>query len=371
MILECSADLNSLLFNHKKGVNQVNLTKEEFDILMFYNFGIAEWHEKSLILTEEEIIEILNCLKNSTSSPLVELVKHPFPKFIRKYFSSFPGAERFLKDPEFDYKVYLMTDTDITYLAKLIKSAPKERVAIDKVRKSSFSDLYSILRSSLADISKDPDTRDRGYIKFIKFLYLTQYIDFQEAKRLNLKIASQVEIDSLYSKEGLQGYQLEEKIACLNFPLNLVISRLLGLCGHHRESLGKIIKEFGMPPKYTRYLVDIILPSLMLSLAEFKHKIGFVEREYSPYDYREYTNKKISRLDLVCTIGFIKNNRLSPVEKQVISKFPPSKQITYIAQKFVFKDINRTSEALIIMPNQIQKVMRMVENKVQGKQNQQ
>lgn len=349
----------------------MNLTKEEFDILMFYNFGIAEWHEKSLILTEEEIIEILNCLKNSISSPLVELVKHPFPKFIRKYFSSFPGAERFLKDPEFDYKVYLMTDTDITYLAKLIKSAPKERVAIDKVRKSSFSDLYSILRSSLADISKDPDTRDRGYIKFIKFLYLTQYIDFQEAKRLNLKIASQVEIDSLYSKEGLQGYQLEDKLACLNFPLKLVLSRLLGLNGHQRKSLTKIVDEYGLSSKNIRYLVDIILPSLMLSLAEFKHKIGYIERDYLPYEHREYTNKRIAHLDLIFTVEFIKENRLTPIEKQVISKFPPSKQITYIAQKFVFKDINRTSKALIIMPNQIQKVMRMVENKVQGKQNQQ
>lgn len=63
------------------------MTPEEKKSIEMYRFhDILEWTEKSQVLSSQELEEVERYLREGKMSPLLEILKLPFPMFAYEYF---------------------------------------------------------------------------------------------------------------------------------------------------------------------------------------------------------------------------------------------------------------------------------------------
>lgn len=340
----------------------MNMTEEEKAISMYYDHGISEWHEKSLILTNEEQIIIEKSLITGIDTEILELVRLPFPKFVEGYFSRFHSAKKLLADPESGYKLYFLEDSHIARLSTMLRNREnKGRESEYSVPQKTVNPNLILLKFSLEDIPKLASSQRQHYIYEQKYLYLTQYIDLEEAKRLGLSIVSKFERDMEYTGSLVDGYEFKAKLETLNPVAQFILARVLGLYGHKRESLLKIARELGLPYLKLQELYNMLYPVFLMTLGDFKNKIGYVERTYGIGEFREYNNKVFRETDIILETTFMYNFFLTPEERKVLSN--SHGKITregyiYLGYRFIYKDVAKTAEYMTSTPNEVEKIIR-------------
>ncbi len=311
------------------------LSENKNALYMFRLYGIPEWNEKCAILSKDERLRILKDLRNGIFTPLVALVKLPFPKFASTYFRRYPKAAIYLNDPAFGHKLYILSNANKTTFKNMVQ---EKVVKVDK-----RSDLFSDIEESFflpfdSFIKKISQSK----MQYSRFLYITQYIDLETARRIGTSKAQ------IFEADEENGYQLFEKLALLNTASRLIMVKYLGLYGHTAGSISNVSRELGISEDYIRKIIKILIEYLALPLGEFKVKIGYVDKDYGPKDYKEYTNKAFKNIDLRAEAAFIFKYCLSDKERSVLNSKSPQATIIYIASKYIFKSPIKTSEYLVL-----------------------
>ena len=330
-----------------------SIEEEKMSVAMYREYGIAEWYEKCLVMTSVEKLEVLKNIRNGENSLLVQLVRLPFPHFVREYFERIyqqneerRGIAVYLNDPAFGYKMYMLTEKMIERFSESLRSTLSgEAVALLKdFSSSSFREIMdNTLDQSL--VTCDSGIKSRG--RLMKYVYLTQYITYDEALKMNLSISKLFQKDR---EAGVMedGFELENKLDTLNPIARTIFARMIGLYGQKRMKRKEISTFLDVSVERIGQLYDEIFSYFLRTLGEFKNKLGFVERNYAPNDIRMYNNKYFREIDLKLTIGHILKNMLSPEEQKVVSSLNYSKAHLYIAYKYLFnQDYKLTSDYLI------------------------
>lgn len=317
---------------------------------MYTKYGIAEWFEKCLVLNDIERESIKSNLENGLNTALVALAKLPYPLFVRAYLSRFPAAEHYLSDPAFGYKLFLMSEPSTKILCETIRNPDITGAELEKkYKRKSFDrmEVSEFMNTPLDMLPKilSPDSNFKPI--WLKYLYLTQYIDYEEAKKLGISFASVLERDRA-SGAQYDGYELEDKLKLLNPASRLIICKLLGLFGHTRMTIRDIVKEYGLADYKVRTLFNELFPSLLLTIGDFKNKVGYIEREYEPGEAKEYSNRKFRALDLDIQVKFIVNNVLSDSERLVLESMSNSEVAFYVAYKYLYHDKKKTMDSLVM-----------------------
>lgn len=305
----------------------MKLTEEIENREMFLKFGIREWREKCLVLSDNEIHLIKDNLNSNLESPLVCLVKLPFPQFIQVYLSRYEGSKKFLNKYgyEFFYKFYLLPYKSMRLLSEKIKHPEKKYD--DIISSSSFykgvrKDMSPELEESILYLSKNAsnflgiNTKNTD----IKFLYLTQYITHEEAVKLGLPI-------SLYHEsEDIDGYDLERKLSCLNSGLRYIIVNYLGLYGYDRKSVRTLAKILGIDIEKVKRCLEMIIPLLSKTYNEYRVKLGIINPESDTFELIEYTNSVFNKYNLyiqtVYLLRFFADEKAKDLISNVKLEFP-------------------------------------------------
>lgn len=272
------------------------MLNEKTTAIVMADCGITEWTEKSIILTIEEKLEVLNCIKNETSTSLFEMVKLPFQEFIVNYYITYYNDrlrkiklnsqsgnciryENFIKDPSIGYKIYLLSNANIKALNLYIKGENRQIL-------SNFSSyITDILASSIDEMMRTFVKTNAGKIQIRKYVYIMQYVDAKEAERLGLKSFT-------FCKDFIhRGFALGEKLECLNDLERLAMTKYFGLDGYMPDNMREVEEELGVPTgKLESFSNKEFLLKFTGALDEFKHEIGFIDREYAPGEIKEYTD---------------------------------------------------------------------------------
>ena len=272
------------------------MLNEKTTAIVMADCGITEWTEKSIILTIEEKLEVLNCIKDGTSTPLFEMVKLPFPEFITKYYvtyhedklrsiklNSHTGMklryEDFINDSSIGYKIFLLSSANIRALNFYIRGDKKV------FKGCHYTNITDILTSSLDDMMRTFVKINAGKLQIRKYVYIMQYVDAKEAERLGLKSFT-------FCKDFIhRGFALGEKLECLNDLERLAMTKYFGLDGYMPDNMREVEEELGVPDgKLKPFSEKDFLLKFTGALDEFKHEIGFIDREYAPGEIKEYTD---------------------------------------------------------------------------------
>lgn len=320
---------------------------KELDATMYREYEIAEWHEKGLVLGEVNSCIVIKDLEDGKESPLVALAKLPFPQFARIYLSRFEGSEVYLKDPAFTYKLFLMSELNMRVFCERLRNPNITHEEIKKKygKNLNRNELNEFIYTPLDVIPKIISSSKRAQVCQLKYLYLTQYITFDEAKKMGLSIVPFLEQER-QAGASVDGYELEQKLATLNTAVRLIFVKLFGLYGHSRMSIKDISKEFGIPISKIEMVYDLLIPPFLKTLGDFKSKTGYVERDYAPGDTIRYKNKTYRELDLDIQIKFIFQNVLSETEKLVLSARSNKEVASYIAYKYLYHDRKEVEQYL-------------------------
>ena len=279
--------------------------EEEFNLFMYRQLGIAEWREKKSILSKDEVTEILKAIKAGISNDLIDLVKLPFPKFVEAYFSSIPSAQKsYFIDPQFAYKMYFLNDYTLQMFCEALRH-PK----------------YSVKKLAHALELK------------------TQYIDIDEARRLNLPavlrfIGCQVE-----------NFDLEGKLRLLNPTVEKIVIYYFGLHGYYRHSMEDICHlmnfSYRTVCEYVENILDFFLHNLEKTLPEFAIAIGYDGT--LPNGMKRYRNEKFANLDAYFTTKAIFNT-LPEEEQQFLEKLPFYAIRSYIEDRYLFTTVTQSQQ---------------------------
>ncbi len=344
----------------------ITLSEEEISVSMYYDHGISEWIEKSAILYPHEKEEMQKCLMTGMRTPLLDMVRLPFPKFATRYFEQYPKAQKYLKDPAFGYKLYLLTATDLSYFSSQMR---KDVLPEEQKVSTTYYKHIKIFELTLDQIAQNDVYSKPNSPIGAKFLYLTQYINFEEAQRLGMKLGARCAQDNEMFGVFRDGYELFAKLDTLNFVARYIISRAIGLCGHKQTSLSDIAKELNLNYKKVSELYGELSPSLLRTLGEFKHKIGYVEAIYQPYELRDYRNMKLRELDLYLLAEFAYKFKASEKEREALQIFgshtTAAKLLLYIVHKYISKgDVAQTMRLLPVTQKDIEKAEEMAQEKM-------
>ncbi len=318
------------------------------DVDLYRVYGISEWHNKCQVLTIEEQLAVLSDLKKGCTTELVELVKLPFPQFIENYFLPFSAANDYFKDPSFAYKLYFLDDSylrlftekmrapSITYRQIIETYSIKPRLCWEeKIGFLEHSDLEELshIQSSTA--------QNRDY--YLKYIYLTQYIDIAEAMRLELPIVES------FLKDGSNGYDLEGKLAMLNPAAKHILELYIGLHGHRRHSLSEIGELIVGKRKshYIRQIVAIFMSKILKSSTEFAYYIGYKEELQTPGVMHQYISRDFRNLDiLVETQAHFA--RLDEATQAYLMTLTEKERTVYLAAKFMYTTPETLANNLVI-----------------------
>lgn len=309
----------------------------------FYRlYDIAEWHEKSLILSQAENISVLEDIKNGVQSELIALLKMPFPTFCRLYFGQYPSAENWFKDPAMAYKLYFLDDTLLRFFSESIRNPEmnqKEIVETFDFPKQLYKNrpltINILAQTNLENIPKIMSASGTNRMYEIKYAYITQYIDTAEAQRLGLPISALFEIDNV------NGFDLEGKLAILNPVARLVMVLYLGLYGEQRNSANNIAQKIGVPESCVVNLINILFPRITRTVGEFQNALGFIPEHQEEKNMFEYANRQYRELDIKAQTTFI-YRRLSEEERLMYRAYSNRDLTVQLAKKYMF----RTPESL-------------------------
>ncbi len=341
--------------------------KEKLSISLYETYNIAEWSEKSCVLTPEEQMRLLEELKSGVDSDLTVLTRMPFPTFIETYYSAFRAYQEYSYDPAFPYKVFFLSPDDLRYFTERLRTPEKRRAAILEeyhLPKSTYTNgmMPFLLQTSLEDIPRTMSSNRRNRNYEIKFAYLTQYIDASEAKRLGLSLAE------VFSKDGADGYDLEGKMRLLNPALATIFTHYLGLYGHNRMNKKEISKSLNFycdpdnilaPSNIALEAIEIIFPYFMRPTGELKNFLGVRDHYSSKKSILEYANRTIRNLDIALEIRYIVNN-LPLADRLIISRHEESEVRLYIAAKYLYKDTASLARNLVVTPVRAEQMLNKV-----------
>lgn len=316
------------------------------NVYMYRLFGISEWEEKCAILERDEKLRILKALKEGKYTPLVALAKLPFPKFASIYFRRYPGAKDYIKDSDFGYKLYILSDSNKRYFKSMADDSFNRNTKNTEIK----TQIQDNLRMSLEELAKKVSNNQK---QFSRFIYITRYIDLTEAKRLGISRTP------IFEADGVDGYELLNKLSCLNATTKIVMVKFLGLYGNTPHSIGDISTELHLPKVNVSKMVKLLLPSMALSLGEFKNKIGLIERDYEKDEYKEYKNKAFRDLDLRLQVAFVYNFVLNNLERSALGGYNPKTVYLYLISKYIIKDPDKLSEYLVVDKKQVDRCMNL------------
>lgn len=323
----------------------MDITEEE-NLRMLSQYGISEWREKCLVITLEEKTLIEETLDREGSIPFLEMIRKPFPKFVVEYLAANFDNLKYLKDPAIGYKLYLLSEAMLTFFFYKIRN-PK--ISIKDINNfinnhTKKYDLDIELNKPLDQLVSESVNKKNKHP--VKFIYLTQYIDREEARRLGLKKASQFDAD--FERTGNDyGYCLEEKMSLLNPAARTILANYLGLYGLDPLSINEIASKYSIPFGRIKTSLDILLPSLLLTYGEFKNALGFIDKDYKDGEYRQYASRKAyKKTDINLTVSYIGAN-LSGLEGEALKTHESAEITAYIMAKYVFKDPNIAMEYIL------------------------
>lgn len=312
---------------------------KELSLQMYESYGIAEWPKKYMTLAPEDKLNILNyingnCPKKESIDALLELLKLPFPKFIERYFSdSEEFMDRLSHDPQLSYKVYFLSDMRLQFFSMILKNPSLTVKEIQEILNCKavhiIGSINQVLNLSLDDMGLY-SVSQQGSERIRQFIYLTQYIDLEEAKRLGLSSYN------TFLNDGVNGYELERKINMLNPTIRSLMIYYLGLYGHNRHSCKEIFDVIDQKKEKTHKVVEFICPLLMQSTGVFKNAIGFSEERQIPGNSFEYTNKAFRSYDIEFETRAL-SRTLDEASIAVLERYTPLQRKNYLAAKFMFK----------------------------------
>ena len=259
--------------------------------------GISEWREKSLILTSEEQLEVYKSIRENVSTPLLEVVKLPYPKFVSEYYlrfyrdcleireklnpimavQKFINADLLRNDLSLGYKMYLLPD----YLLQFVDTYIKNPILTQRDFPSRYVSEACYL--SLCDLVRTPlDESMRLSIQlgtnneFIRrYIYIMQYVDAQEAEKMNLTTYT-------FLKQGVyRGFDLEKKVNSLNELERLALGMYLGFDGYSKNTTSTIAEYLNIAKDRFVFLhTKDFLFALAKSAKEFQNAIGYIDNDY-------------------------------------------------------------------------------------------
>lgn len=316
------------------------------NVYMYRLFGISEWEEKCAILERYEKLCILKDLKEGKDTPLVALAKLPFPKFASIYFRKYPDATEYIKDPAFGYKLFILSNANKRRFKNIVEGFPSQHAKNTELKEL----IQDHLRMSLEELAKKVSNNQK---QFRSFIYITRYIDLEEAKNLGLSKAS------IFEADGVDGYELFSKLSCLNTTTRIVMVKFLGLYGNSPHLINDIAEGLHLPKETVSRIIKMLLPCMSLTLGEFKNKLGFVEKDYEQNEYMEYRNKEFRDLDLRLQVAFVYNFVLSNLERSALGGYNPKTIYLYLISKYIIKDSSKVSEYLVIDKNIVDRCMNL------------
>lgn len=330
---------------------------------MYEYYGIAEWREKCIIMSEQEINSVKKALNAGIETPLTALVRLPFPKFALEYYKNCESAKKYFEDPAFGYKLYFLGDKALETFAFYMRNSHMKKEELKKIMVPRYltKEAELIFPYNLDDVVFSGLSAEGKIflIREIKFIYLSQYIDLEEAKKLGLKKARQFEID-VANGSNSNGYEFETKLSSLNMTARYLMIHILGLYGFKRQSVKEIALDLGISYYLLNRMFKELFPCFFLTLGEFKNRLGVIDKPYNLGEYIEYGNRNYKKYDLEVEINRI-HSQLSEYEKIVLSSHSNSEVRAYIVYKYIFKDAKKTLEYLVADSCELQRMVEFVD----------
>lgn len=321
-------------------MNRIISDEEKINIALFRDYGITEWREKCLILTKGEQEFVLKHL-NDEQNDLIQMVKLPFPHFAEKYFEKY--TDKFQETPniireQLGYNLYMLRDYQIKSFADFMRG---NKEIPSKVKYYDLKDAFEDLRISFDSHLKVDRNKLTYKDTLCKKIYISQYIDAQEAERLKLT-------DHTFRLHGVyQGFNLEEKLDCLNGITQTVLRLTLGTNGYYRHKQDDIFEIYGTQFPIQE-LNKMLLSALSKSTNEFKSKIGLNEEDYDSKSFKTYNYKPFQKFDFDLNYRYYIRNVLTDNEKEVLSHIPISEQKIYVASKYFYSSVKKIRNVLDI-----------------------
>ena len=304
--------------------------------LNFYcEHGINEWHEKCQILAPEEKMQIELDLANGKSSELLALVRTPFPFFVTRYFARFPHVKSYFHDPTFAYKLYLLDDSTMRFFAVTAR-CPEIR-DIDLRREKHFNKpneyrerIADLCYRRFEDIPYMNSVASKSKRQLIKYAYLTQYIDLQEAQRLNLSVAP------TFAYYGCDGYELKTKLSFLNPAVRKIIELYLGLSNDERHTMKQIAEELGLYLTQVSSILSILFPIITKPLPVFKSHLGIDKNLEADGNMFFYGNTSFQALDFELELAYIFHQLPAPQREFLLTTLDPKTLKEYLTAKYMY-----------------------------------
>lgn len=298
---------------------------------LFEEHGITEWHEKKIMLSDTEYKAILTDLEKGNESPLVWLVRNPFPIFAEIYMNRFPD-KLFGDDPAIGYKLYLLSDPELRALISHMRK--------DKKPKISLSDLIIKLKTPLEDFYKTVvgNKQEAVDVCDIKYIYITRYIDLKEAERIGSRNLN------FFTAEGTDGYELESKLALFNPMMRGILEDGIGLNSGIRNQM-----ELTEPVRRARKeILRELASSFKRTVGDVKNKLGvFPTNQNDDTGFIEYSNKAFKSKDLSVLYWRHWYEDLSEQERELLNNIPQKYRLMYILYKFYGFSTDKTMRVLL------------------------
>lgn len=277
------------------------IKKDNLGKMLFKEYGISEWDEKCIILSDDEKISILNAIKNRENNLLVDMVRLPYPKFITEYIRLYRsildkreakiiGLQEYLEQEsekyyDLGYKLYVMPTRLVKIIVKYIKNPTESVSQIIGTSNHGFTimDIILFLSQPLEACLKSFGNQDLNKTVLKKYLHIMSYVDKEEAEKLGLTSFT----FKKYNK--YRGFDMDEKLEALNPLIRYILAENLGLNGKYM-TLNEIEKELKINHILTELFTNDFYLALSRSAGEFKNFIRLVEKDYTDEDRRLYVN---------------------------------------------------------------------------------
>ena len=279
------------------------MEKKNFGKVLFQEYGISEWEEKCLLLSDSEAIGVLNALRNGEYNILVELVRLPYPQFACEYIKLFrdkldsrseklAGLHEYLlqfddRYKDLGYKLYIMPPRILGCIVNYIKHPEKSIVECFGCMKDSINtiDILLHLKKPLDETYKTlySHTFNKEVIK--RYIHIMSYVDAHEAEKLGL------ESFTFKRFNDYRGFDMEEKLKALNPLIRHITMENLGFNGSYVPAY-EIEANLNITSRYLSYLLtDEFYLALTKSAGEFKNYLKLIDKKYKDDERREYACK--------------------------------------------------------------------------------
>jgi len=159
----------------------------DYSLYFYEKYQIADWNRKKLLLSDDEIHNLLKDLDEGIESELVKALKLPFPKFASQYLSKFSDPENITKTLGYEYTLFMLTESQIKAIVNSIKGyTTLAKAENDLTLKHYYSAISAIMAQSFNQFNPIINITLINWEVKAKYIYLLHFIDKTEAERLKL-----------------------------------------------------------------------------------------------------------------------------------------------------------------------------------------